>query len=198
MFDYEIAWAPAPPAPPQRILGIDIENKPLWYGGGDFVFDRDVCYSWKWLSEDAEVARRAYNEVETVWLDWRQDDETLVQLLQPLREAIEQADQLLGHNFQHDWRGLRATFNHLKQPYLPARPFIDTMRCIPGGMPRSLEWLSAHFGLQEKPHVGPHTWVDAIDRNLPEAIALIKARNRSDVLITEELYWHEKELGWLR
>lgn len=188
MFEYEIGWELAPPASPQRILGIDIENKPLWYGGGDFVYDRDVCYSWKVVGEDA---------IDTVWLDWRQDDETLLQLLAPLRVAIEGADFLLGHNFKHDWTGLRATFNHLKQPFLPYRGVIDTMRCIPGGMPRSLEWLSAHFGLQEKPHVGPHTWVDAIDRNLPDAIALIKARNRSDVLITEELYWHEKELGWL-
>jgi hypothetical protein len=190
MFEYEIAWEAAPPAPPQRILGIDIENKPLWYGGGDFVYDRDVCYSWKWVGTEAD-------DIATVWLDWRQDDATLLQLLAPLRIAIEESSHLLGHNFKHDWTGLRATFNHLKQPFLPARPVIDTMRCIPGGMPRSLEWLSAHFGLQEKPHVGPHTWVDAIDRNDPSAISLIKSRNRSDVLITEELYWHEKGLGWL-
>ncbi|HET6914465.1 MAG TPA: hypothetical protein VFH56_00095, partial [Acidimicrobiales bacterium] len=25
---------------PKRILGIDIENGPDWYGGGDFVYDR--------------------------------------------------------------------------------------------------------------------------------------------------------------
>jgi len=183
---------PAPPPPPKpepRVLGIDIENKPLWYGGGDFVYDRDICYSWKWVGKATFY---------TVWLDWRQDDETLVQLLTPIRKAIEAADYLLGHNFQHDWKGLRATFNHLKQPFLPDRPFIDTMRCLPGGMPRSLEWLSAHFGLPEKPHVGPHTWVDAIDRNDGRAIALIKARNRADVEITEHLYWKELELGWLK
>jgi hypothetical protein len=186
MFEYEIAWERLPPEPAPRILGIDIENKPLWYGGGDFVYDRDVCYSWK-----------VVGSIDTVWLDWRQDDETLLRLLAPLRKAIEEADYLLGHNFQHDWKGLRATFNHLKQPFLPARPFIDTMRCIPGGMPRSLEWLCAHFDLGEKPHVTAHTWVKAIDRNEGAAIALIKKRNREDVVLTERLYHKEIELGWL-
>lgn len=171
-----------------RILGIDIENKPLWYGGGDFVYDRDVCYSWKVVGSPI---------IDTVWLDWRQDDDTLLSLLAPLRTAIEDADFLLGHNFQHDWKGLRATFNHLRQPFLPDRPYIDTMRCIPGGMPRSLEWLSAHFGLGEKPHVTAHTWVQAIDRNDPSAITLIKRRNREDVILTERLYEKELELGWI-
>jgi hypothetical protein len=188
MFDLEIAWEkqPVPPAP--RILGIDIENRPLWYGGGDFVYDREICFSWKWVGDP---------KVTTVWLDWRQDDETLIQLLTPMRAAIEEADFLLGHNFQHDWKGIRATFNHLKQPFLPARKFIDTMRCIPGGMPRSLEWLSDHFGLPEKPHVPAHMWVRAIDRNDLYAIGKVKARNRADVEITESLYLKEKELGWI-
>ena len=176
--------------PEPRGLGIDIENKPLWYGGGDFVYDRDVCYSWK-------VIGSARADMQTVWLDWRQDDETLLSLLAPLRTAIEEADFLLGHNFRHDWKGLRATFNHLRQPFLPSRPVVDTMRCIPSGMPRSLEWLSAHLGLGEKPHVTAHTWVAAIDRNDPTAIAEIKARNREDVLLTEALYWKERELGWI-
>ena len=171
-------------------LGIDIENKPLWYAAGDFVYDRDVCYSWK-------VVGGAKADMQTVWLDWRQDDETLLSLLAPLRTAIEEADFLLGHNFRHDWKGIRGTFNHLKQPFLPSRPIVDTMRCIPSGMPRSLEWLSAHLGLGEKPHVTAHTWVAAIDRNDPTAIAEIKARNREDVLLTEALYWKERELGWI-
>ena len=171
-----------------RVLGIDIENKPLWYGGGDFVYDRDVCYSYKWVGSPT---------VETIWLDWRQDDAKLVKLLRPLRDAIVEADFLLGHNFRHDWKGLQATSNHLRQPFLPKKQIIDTMRCIPGGMPRSLEWLAAHFGLGEKPHVTAHTWVAAIDRNDPAAIALIKERNREDVILTERLFHKERELGWL-
>jgi hypothetical protein len=185
----QVSYTLLPPEerPQPRILGIDIENKPLWYGGGDFVYDRDVCYSWKWMGES----------VDTVWLDWRQDDETLLHLLAPLRAAIEDADYLLGHNFQHDWKGLRATFNHLKQPFLPDRPYVDTMRCLPGGMPRSLEWLCAHLGIGEKPHVTAHTWVAAIDRNDPSAIAIIKERNRADVVLTERLYEKELDLGWI-
>ena len=177
-----------PTQPANRILGIDIENKPLWYGGGDFVYDNVVCFTPKWVGEP---------EGETVWLDWRLKDETLIRRLQPLRDMIEEADALLGHNFKHDWRGLRAVFNHLQQRFLPTRPIIDTMRCIPGGMPRSLEWLCDMFDLGEKPHVPVRTWVAAIERAEPWAIEKVKERNRIDVVLTERLYTHERELGWL-
>ena len=173
---------------PSRILGIDIENKPLWYGGGDFVYDQVVCVTAKWAGEEAS---------ETIWLDWRRTDRTLVRLLRPLRNMIDESDQLLGHNFKHDWRGLQGIFNHLKQPFLPKRPFVDTMRCIPSGMPRDLEWLCDMFDLGEKPHVPKRTWIAALERHEDWAIAAVKERNRVDVILTERLYDKERELGWL-
>ena len=179
---------PVAPTNTGRILGVDIENKPLWYAGGDFVYDNVVCFTPKFVGE---------LEGETVWLDWRKTDQELVSLVQPFRQMIEEADALLGHNFKHDWRGLRAVFNHLKQPFLPARPIIDTMRCIPSGMPRSLEWLCDTFNLGEKPHIPARTWVAAIERYEPWAIDAVKERNRLDVVLTERLYEREKEIGWI-
>lgn len=180
--------APIPTGPRSRVLGVDIENKPLWYGGGDYVYDQVVCVTPKWVGADA---------AETIWLDWRLTDKTLTRLLQPLRDMIEECDLLVGHNFRHDWRGLQSVFNHLKQPFLPKRPFVDTMRCIPAGMPRDLEWLCDMFGLGEKPHVAKRTWVAALERYETWAIEKVKARNRADVLLTERLYEKERELGWL-
>jgi hypothetical protein len=110
---------------------------------------------------------------------------------------IEESDALLGHNFKHDWRGLQSVFNHLQQPFLPKRPIIDTMRCIPGGMPRGLEWLCDMFDLGEKPHVPARTWIAAIERREAWAIAKVKERNVTDVILTERLYEKERELGWL-
>lgn len=186
MFNYlDPVWRP--PAEP-RILGIDIENQPLWYGGGDFVYDIVNCISWKWVGEPV---------VKTQWLDWRSSDAELLMSLTLLREAIESADAVMGHNFGHDWKGLGATFVHLKQPLLEEKPIVDTMRCIPSGPPRSLAFLSKLHELTEKPDIDPHTWIQAVLRNDKGAIQKVMARNRADVLITEELYWKEKELGWL-
>lgn len=173
---------------PRRILGIDIENKPLWYGGGDYVYDQVVCITPKWAGEEPG---------ETLWLDWRRTDRALTRLIQPLRDMIEEADLLLGHNFRHDWRGLQSVFNHLKQPPLPKRGFVDTMRCIPSGMPRDLEWLCDMFDLGEKPHVPKRTWIAALERHEAWAIDKVKERNRADVVLTERLYDKERELEWL-
>jgi len=175
---------------PNRILGIDIENKPLWYGGGDFVYDNVVCISYRYVDDPPE-------HIGTLWLDWSHKDRSLIRQLAPLREMIEEADALLGHNFRHDWRGLQSVFNHLKQPFLPKRQIVDTMRCIPSGMPRGLEWLCDLFELGEKPHVPARTWIAAIERREDWAIEKVKERNRVDVILTESLYHKERELGWL-
>lgn len=180
---------PIPPTDsPKRILGLDIENRPLWYGGNDFVYDSVICISYRYIDDPL---------IGTVWLDWSLKDRTLVRLLEPLRGMIEESDALLGHNFRHDWRGLQSVFNHLKQPFLPKRQIVDTMRCIPSGMPRGLEWLCDLFELGEKPHVPTRTWIAAIERREEWAIEKVKERNRADVILTERLYEKERELGWL-
>lgn len=83
-----------------RILGIDIENHPLWYGGGDYVYDLVFCISDKWVGDE---------EVRTTFIDWRNQDSTILRQLKPLRTRMEEADAFLGHNFKHDWKGLRGT-----------------------------------------------------------------------------------------
>lgn len=176
------------PRADDSLLVIDIENQPLWYGGGDYVYDIVNCVSWKWVGED---------HVETRWLDWRTDDVYLVSILDKLRRAIYKATHLVGHNFSHDWKGLQATFVHLNQELLPRRPIVDTMRCIPSGPPRSLERLVEQLGVGDKPHVSVDTWIRAVLRGDSDAICTVMSRNAEDVRLTEELYLKELELGWL-
>jgi hypothetical protein len=171
-----------------RILGIDIENRPDWYGGGDYVYDRIVCISWKWTSDD---------EVFTAFLDWRNQDGTILRQLAPLWHALHYADSFLGHNFRHDWKGIQTLFRELHQPPLERRPIIDTMRCIPAGIPRGLGDLCVRFGLGDKPHLTGRDWTDALERRIPAKIELVKTRNREDVILTERLWRKEQELGWL-
>lgn len=184
--------SPIPPTgSPRRILGIDIENGPDWYGGNDFVYDRIFCLSFKWVNDD---------DVQTVWIDWGHSDTTIRRHLAPLAAAIDKAEALLGHNFRHDWRGLGTLFRDLTMGNLPARPdrpVIDTMRCIPAGIPRGLDNLCARFDLGEKPHLTNHDWTLALRRKDPDKISLVKHRNRTDVILTERLYHKEREIGWL-
>ena len=173
---------------PKRILGIDIENGPDWYGGGDFVYDRIFCLSFKWVDDPV---------VETAWIDWERKDATIRRQLEPLADAISRADRLLGHNFRHDWRGITALFRDLAMTEPAKAPVIDTMRVIPAGIPRSLDALCDRFGLGSKPHLSATDWTLALRRKDPEKIELVKHRNRTDVILTERLYHKEREIGWL-
>jgi hypothetical protein len=180
---------PIPPTgSPRRILGIDIENGPDWYGGGDFVYDRIFCLSFKWVDDP---------DVQTVWIEWEWKDATIRRLLDPLWRAISRADRLLGHNFRHDWKGITGLARELglTEPRRP--PVVDTMRCIPAGIPRSLEALCDRFELGSKPHLSATDWTRALRRKDPAAIDLVKDRNRTDVVLTERLYQKEREIGWL-
>lgn len=182
MFDLEIKVVEP------RILGVDIENHPLWYGGGDYVYDLVFCISDKWVGDE---------EVRTIFIDWRKADSTILRQLKPLRERLTEANAFLGHNFRHDWKGLRALYAFLDQPDLEQKRLVDTMRACPSGPPRSLEYMCDHFGLGEKPHLTAEDWIKAIFRWDPQAREKVIHRNRMDVILTERLYHKERDLGWL-
>ena len=173
---------------PLKVLGLDVENVPDWFGGGDYVYSRVVCVSRKWMGED---------EVQTDLIDWRLQDSTLLRLLRDLREDIESADALLGHNFRHDKKEIQALFAYLKSPLMVDKPTIDTMRCIPSGPPRALEYLCDFYGLGHKPHLSNHDWTLALTRWDKDALAKVVNRNQTDVILTERLYHKEQELGYL-
>jgi DNA polymerase III epsilon subunit-like protein len=122
---------------------------------------------------------------------------TIRRQLEPLKVAIDLSDRLLGHNFRHDWRGITALFRDLGMSEPVKKPVIDTMRCIPAGIPRSLDALCDRFELGEKPHLSATDWTRALRRKEPDAIELVKNRNREDVILTERLYHKEREIGWL-
>lgn len=185
---------PIPPTDsPKRILGIDIENGTRW-GWGPHGYTYSIIYSVsrKWVGTPDE-------ECESFWIDWRHADKTLRRHLEPLFQDIAAADAFLGHNFQHDWKGISGLARDLGLPFPEKKPIIDTFKDIPrhDGASKSLEDLCLQFGLGDKPHLPQREWVDAFIRNKPEAILRVRQRNEADVILTERLYLKEKELGWL-
>ena len=193
-----MAWEPEiwreEEARPKQLLVLDVENGPSWgWGPNGYTYSQVFCIAWKWLGDPEE-------SVGSLLLDWRQDDRTLQQLLDPLYGVVECADGFVGHNFDHD-KGLLVGTAKDCGADLPNvdKPVIDTMRSAPRstGAMRSLEALCAQFGLGEKPHIDTYTWKKAWVRWDREALELVRRRCEMDVLLTERLYRKEQELGWL-
>lgn len=175
-----------------RILGIDIENGPRWYGPGDYTYPIIFHIAWKWVGTPDE-------DVQSVCIDWRASENTLRRLCKGLWEDASSCTAYLGHNFRHDYGGLQGLARDIGLPFLDKKPVIDTMRDIPKhqGPSKSLEDLCKQFELGEKPHLSGRDWIDALWRWRPDALEKVRYRNEQDVILTERLYHKEKELGWL-
>lgn len=178
----------------RSILNLDVENGPSWgWGPNGYTYSQVFCIAWKWVGE-------AEDTVQSVLLDWRQDDATVRRLLGDVFKCVAVADAFLGHNFSHDTGLLVGTAKDCGAD-LPNvdKPVIDTMRSVPksSGAMRSLEAMCAQFGVGEKPHIDTYTWKKAWVRWDPEALSVVRNRCEADVLLTERLYRREQELGWL-
>lgn len=178
----------------RNILVLDVENGPKWgWGPGGYTYSGIFCIARKWFGEPEDTTT-------SVLIDWRQDDETIRQLLGPVYSDVSAADAFLGHNFSHDKGllvGLAKDFG-LPLPDM-GKKVIDTMRSVPKsqGAMRSLEALCVQFDLGEKPHIDNYTWVNAWIRWQPEALKLVRHRCVMDAILTERLCRKEQELGWL-
>lgn len=175
------------------ILGIDIENGTRWgWGPGGYTYSVVYGVAWKWVGTPDD-------DVQSILIDWRQDDKTLRRLCGDLWKECGKADAFCGHNFRHDWGGLQGLARDIGLPFLDKRPLIDTFKDIPkhSGPSRSLEDLCQQFELGPKPHLSQRDWTDAFIRWNPEKLAMVRHRNEQDVILTERLYHKEKELGWL-
>lgn len=200
--------------PEPTILGVDIENAPRWGFSKGWVWDQMTCVSFKPVTSAEDVrfdpARlvldpellipmecAAVAPVSVTYIDWRWPDSVLESILEPLWAALSEATHLLGHNFTHDWEHLSSTRAELLLSRLEKKPIIDTKDAIPFGPFRDLDSLAYRFGLGVKPHLSSQAWADAHQRGDAKAKRLVAYRNAIDVVITERLYWTEKELGWL-
>ena len=180
--------------PESHILNLDVENGPSWgWGPNGYTYSQVFCIAWKWVGEPEDT-------VQSVILDWRQDDATIRRLLADVFACIACADGFLGHNFSHDTGLLVGTAKDCGAD-LPDvdKPVIDTMRSVPksSGAMRSLEAMCAQFDLGEKPHVDTYTWKKAWVRWDPVALEVVRERCEADVILTERLYRHEQKLGWI-
>jgi len=174
------------------ILFLDIETSPVI--NARFQFDRNpyismdgiledwyiICAAWKFAGS-AKVTAMASDMV-------KRNDK---QVVKALRDAIEEADIIVGHNLdKFDLKCLttRLIVNRLKP--LPSTPSVDTYKQVKkvGAFTSSkLAYLSKTLNGTEKMKMDFDDWL-ACRANNKSAIKKMVDYNKIDVVRTEELY----------
>lgn len=184
---------------PGRVLGFDLENRPLayWYDGQ--TTSQITAFGWKWSDED---------DVQTLLLnpdgDYVYGDGDLVhadEAHRMFRAELIGADVVFGHNIRrHDLPILQAWLLRLELPSLPPILTSDTLKDYPRrkDLSASLENLAAMYGLGgEKFSMSQPMWEDA-NKLTPAGVALARKRVVSDVLLQETLRERLLGLGLLK
>lgn len=161
---------------PDRLLVIDIENKPGTYGPGDFTHGKVTALGAMFTTETDAVG----------WVLHRDRPKQMRRAAAAFASLWEQADVIVGHNIRrHDIDLLRGLYTGLGLPLLPTRRTIDTYHDTPKirGLSRSLENLAARWGCPEqKIHLSEFDWESAYD-GIEWAEQKMHARVTSDVRI---------------
>jgi hypothetical protein len=191
---------PLPSTATKRILGFDIENRPLayWYPGETTAQITAICWKW-WDEPDAHVLLLTRNG------RWRRDGmvKTLVHqdAFEYFAAVLGDADLVYGHNIRrHDLPIFQAELLRLRLPPLDPVRTQDTLADYPKrkGKSASLESLATELGLgAEKMHMGVVQWERA-NRLEPAGLNETRARVIRDVLLQERLRGRLLDLGYLR
>src|SRR5262245_33480842 len=100
---------------PQRVLDVDIENRPLTYLGSDYTTAEVTAVAWAWTDSPEDV---------TVYL---LGDYTLPVILSALLADYEAADLVTGHYLRgHDLPMLNGALMEYRMPPLPDMWVQDT------------------------------------------------------------------------
>jgi hypothetical protein len=192
--------APLPlSSPPTKILGFDLENRPLayWYDGN--TTSEITAIGWKWVGErnvhTLMLRNDGYFEGD---FDIRLPGKAAYELFS---ETLAEADVVFGHNIRkHDLPIFQAGL--LRRELPPLQPVLttDTLRDIPkkGGMSASLANLSAMYGLEGEKQSMSHTDWELSNRLTDEGISLARGRVVGDVLLQEQLRAKLLDLGILK
>ncbi len=172
------------PAPEPRVLDFDIETLAAGYADPSWVPDKITAVAWSWVG-----SKRVYVKCNPYAYF---DREGRREMIQPLLQAIGDADIVQGHNIvRFDLRVLQAECMRLGLPLLPELKVIDTMRLPKAkGYKKGQDDLAVAVGLKEsKQKMGWQEWDDAYEEGPPWTT--VRSRVVSDVrqhkALTEEL-----------
>lgn len=189
--------------PRQRILDIDLENRPLSYLVGDLTTGEITAIGWTWIGEKGGVHAWAVGP-ECQHPGCRTGPHhgmTLSEILDRFLSLWERADIVTGHYIRaHDLPMINAALLELGWGPLEPRLVQDTKLDL---YPRrhlssSQESLAAMLGVRApKVHMSQADWREA-NRLTPKGIEATRRRVISDVRQHVALRSRLIELGWLR
>jgi hypothetical protein len=191
-------------SPPIKILGFDLENRPLayWYDGN--TTSEITAIGWKWV----DGSSTADSNVHTLML--RADGSfelpsgvrlSALDAYTHFRDVLLSADVVFGHNIRkHDLPIFQAGLLRLRIPPLGSIRTTDTLRDIPkrNGLSASLANLTAMYGLEGEKQSMSHTDWELSNRLTDEGITLARGRVVGDVLLQEQLRAKLLDLGILK
>lgn len=141
-----------------------------------------LCFSWKWLGEDAEYIRFMSDH-----------EHGMERMLGVIHAQLAVADAVV------TWNGDRFDLPMLNTEFIqaglkPPAPYtsIDLLKTVKKRFrfpSNKLQYVSTALGFQGKTaHEGHGLWVKCMDGD-PEAWKLMEEYNKQDVLLLEDLYW---------
>lgn len=182
-----------------KILGWDIENRPLayWYQGE--TTSEITAIGYKWLHEDVvhTLMLRPNGRFEAE--DGKRISDQKAYL--KFRDVLGEANITFGHNLRkHDLPIFQAGLLRRELPPIAPLLVTDTLRDIPrkNGMSASLANLSSMYGLEGEKQSMSHSDWELSNRLTPEGIALARDRVVGDVLLQEQLRQKLLDLNLLR
>jgi hypothetical protein len=173
-----------------RLLCVDIENKPGTYGPGDYTHGKITAIGWRFLDE---------HKTKSILLD--RSSEKMMQFdLMIFRAIWDQADAVVGHNFRrHDVKHLDGLAMSLGEVPFAKKRIVDTYMDLPKrvGVSFSLENCADRFGCPiQKMSMSEFAWERAYDGD-PQFLPMMKKRVQTDVDINIWLYHDFRDKGWL-
>ena len=165
-----------------RILDFDLECRPGFWYGGDWVSKIIAAAAWKWVGEKGRVRSEVVIGLSKV---------EMLRVVKAVSDAIREADVVTGHYIRgFDLPLLNGAMMRLGLPSMPVVMAQDTKTDLDRahGLSKSLENLGAMFELRHpKVHMGLQSWEDGLVFFEPAGLIEVRKRVEGDVLEHVEL-----------
>lgn len=181
-----------PPTTVSRILDWDIETVAAGFADPQWVPHKITCVAWSWIGSDEIQARISTSE------GLFSRPERRAKMLEPLLEAISEADMVTGHNLiRFDLPVLNSECLRLGFPSLGSVLVQDTMRFVKTkGFKKGQDNIS--FLLEVPINKLPLSWQQWQDAYEEKGWATVVERCKSDVAGHKLMRQEMLDKGWLR
>jgi len=181
---------------PARFLVYDLETYATGFADPSWVPQVVTCVAWKWLGEEAVFSRASIDYARARSMPHLQPG-AIAKMLGPFLRELAKADAVVTYNGQRfDQPVLNGTMYYIGLP--PIKPILNYDLHDFGktkGVKKGLDNTAVHLGAKEHKLALNHAqWTEGY---LEAGWPTIKERAKSDVELTEEVYFLKKQAKWL-